>query len=102
LAATGEGSIRKVFFFEKRTKKLLSVGVPAGKCGRPRGNQKDKSFLLLFFKKEDLPSLPTQPLQTINTQRNLARTNHLVIECLAGPILWHAACLVAQQSRSTP
>jgi hypothetical protein len=42
----------KEFFFEKRTKKLLSVGIRR----RPGGGETDKGFLLLFFKKEVLLS----------------------------------------------
>jgi hypothetical protein len=45
---------RKQFFFEKRTKKLSPVSVRAGRNGR--ANQSSKSFLVLFFKKELLPS----------------------------------------------
>jgi hypothetical protein len=42
---------RKLFFFEKRTKKLFDVGAA---LVRPARLQRNKSFLLLFFKKEVL------------------------------------------------
>jgi hypothetical protein len=41
----------KAFFFEKRTKKLLRVRARYSPRGR---SQMNKSFLLLFFKKEGL------------------------------------------------
>jgi hypothetical protein len=61
----------KQFFFEKRTKKLLTYVEPTGakeeRCGRACGAANaflsadrlniTKSFLLLFFKKELLPLL---------------------------------------------
>jgi hypothetical protein len=42
--------VRKIFFFEKKKQKTFAILVPC------RGNavQTVKSFLLLFFKKEDL------------------------------------------------
>jgi hypothetical protein len=45
------------FCEQKEAKKLHSFGPGAS---TPRA-QKNKSFLLLFFKKEDLPSLGTTP-----------------------------------------
>jgi hypothetical protein len=44
-----------VFFFEKKNQKLLTLGsrTVAGVSDR-RPGQRDKSFLLLFFKKEVL------------------------------------------------
>jgi hypothetical protein len=41
----------KAFFFEKKTKKLLQVWARTSPKDR---SQTNKSFLLLFFKKEDL------------------------------------------------
>jgi hypothetical protein len=48
---------RKAFFFEKKKQKTFV------RCrGRPiSARLKTKSFLLLFFKKEDLSSLKEQP-----------------------------------------
>jgi hypothetical protein len=40
-----------MFFFEKKNQKTFSLG--SERLGAP--NQRSKSFLLLFFKKEDLP-----------------------------------------------
>jgi hypothetical protein len=55
-AFRGYSKIKEAFFFEKRTKKLLLIQARAF----PEGNAlTDKSFLLPFLKKEDLPSLPT-------------------------------------------
>jgi hypothetical protein len=48
-------SARKQFFFEKRTKKLLLCLVRTDQIGRV--NQRNKSFLMLFFKKERLAYL---------------------------------------------
>jgi hypothetical protein len=42
--------MKKVFFFEKRTKKLLRPGLGGAATPSPT----DKSLLLLFFRKEDL------------------------------------------------
>jgi hypothetical protein len=55
------GCRKKSSFLKKRSKKLLllkqDVGVnPRAACG-PR--QRNKSFLVLFFKKELLPCLPS-------------------------------------------
>jgi hypothetical protein len=41
-------------FLKKRTKKLLLLGMHTDRAGRV--NQQNKSFLVLFFKKELLPS----------------------------------------------
>jgi hypothetical protein len=44
-------------FLKKRSKKLLSVSCGAGvPRGASRLRATDKSLLLLFFRKEDLPS----------------------------------------------
>jgi hypothetical protein len=42
---------RKPFFFEKKNQKTFTVG----RCGQ----QRDKSFLVLFFKKEALRASPS-------------------------------------------
>jgi hypothetical protein len=51
----------KMFFFEKKNQKTFP-GRFARMCPRPSARSKPrsafKSFLLLFFKKEALPSLP--------------------------------------------
>ena len=46
-------------FLKKRTKKLLFTWLARLATGRIAGRQIDKSFLLLFFKKEVLPYLLT-------------------------------------------
>ncbi len=43
---------RKRFFFEKKKQKTFTNGARAG---RLRRDSTDKSLLLLFFRKEDLP-----------------------------------------------
>jgi hypothetical protein len=43
-------SIRKQFFFEKKNQKTFAIFIP------PIATPTDKSLLLLFFRKEDLPS----------------------------------------------
>jgi hypothetical protein len=50
------GEARKDFFFEKRNKKLLLRF--ARHANNPGGASTDKSFLVLFFKKELLPFSP--------------------------------------------
>jgi hypothetical protein len=52
----GEGAgrqpaLRKMFFFEKKNQKTFARAV----ADPPESYAKGKSFLLLFFKKEDLP-----------------------------------------------
>jgi len=49
-----EGSIS---FLKKRNKNLLLLGIRTDRSGRV--NQQNKSFLVLFFKKELLPSFVT-------------------------------------------
>jgi hypothetical protein len=46
-------------FLKKRTKKLLSVLAALGQPLSPTPGATDKSFLVLFFKKELLPSFRT-------------------------------------------
>jgi hypothetical protein len=55
MRATGRNQASSSFL-KKRTKKLLLDLVSAFRVGRV--NQTNKSFLVLFFKKELLPSLP--------------------------------------------
>jgi hypothetical protein len=43
-------------FLKKRTKKLLSVSAALGQPLSPTPGATDRSFLVLFFKKELLPS----------------------------------------------
>jgi len=43
-------------FLKKRTKKLLLLGIRTDHTRRV--NQQNKSLLLLFFRKEDLPFCP--------------------------------------------
>jgi hypothetical protein len=50
----------KRFFFEKKKQKTF-VGLAMGR--ETRRAKEFKSFLLLFSKKEGLPSLPTPPKQ---------------------------------------
>jgi hypothetical protein len=52
LQKLGEGREGSGSFLKKRTKKLLPVGARSFAGGT---RQMDKSFLLLFFKKEALP-----------------------------------------------
>jgi hypothetical protein len=52
--ARREGKGRKVFFFEKKKQKTFVT--LQSQLGLLERNQIDKSFLLLFFKKEDLSS----------------------------------------------
>jgi hypothetical protein len=52
---------RKQFFFEKNTKKLLSVQGATLAVVSHSGNQSSKSFLFLFFKKEILPCFAAPP-----------------------------------------
>jgi hypothetical protein len=47
-------------FLKKRAKKLLPVGTRSGLRNGPR-KPTSKSLLLLFFKKEGLPSFPVRP-----------------------------------------
>ncbi|HQT84573.1 MULTISPECIES: hypothetical protein [Acidiphilium] len=51
---TGWGEGRSSFFVKKEAKKLLFAGAAAAKTPVHRINE---SFLLLFYKKEVLPSL---------------------------------------------
>jgi hypothetical protein len=46
---------RKVFFFEKKKQKTFGCWAPSYPQARSKIN---KSFLLLFFKKENLSSFP--------------------------------------------
>jgi hypothetical protein len=57
---TEEGSVEEgsSSFLKKRTKKLLSVSAAPGLPIEPNVALRSKSFLVLFFKKELLPSLP--------------------------------------------
>jgi hypothetical protein len=50
--------VRKQFFFEKKNQKTFtSLATPDGRTlGGSRAGCADKSFLVLFFKKELLPS----------------------------------------------
>jgi hypothetical protein len=50
---TFEMEVSASFFEKKEAKKLLLLGALAGRLPQPSVN---KSFLLLFFKKEALPS----------------------------------------------
>jgi hypothetical protein len=48
---------RKQFFFEKKNQKTFTCAPSVrGSRERPSGAQESKSFLVLFFKKELLPS----------------------------------------------
>jgi hypothetical protein len=53
LAAGSGEAVGRRSFLKKRTKKPLRVWA---RCIRRGRSQTNKSFLLLFFKKEDLPS----------------------------------------------
>jgi len=52
-AAERKQAPRKQFFFEKKNQKTFAHLDECRRCGR--GKQYEKSFLVLFFKKELLP-----------------------------------------------
>jgi hypothetical protein len=53
-ATRGVAGLRKRFFFEKKNQKTFPLGAQSRVGGT---HQTGKSFLVLFFKKEQLPSL---------------------------------------------
>jgi hypothetical protein len=69
-AGTGEIGKEECSFLKKRTKKLLLLQVRLG----DKSATANKSFLLLFFKKEGLPS--TEQINPSNRQQQEHQKNH--------------------------
>jgi hypothetical protein len=77
MAARRQNQRKNVLFLKKRTKKLLSVWFRAvsSRLRRLGGAQRQrwsKSFLLLFFKKEGLPSFVRARYVNADHRRNRA------------------------------